>query len=1691
MNCNSRRTWGHFFKRRSRKAHLKTNRRRLEAEPLELRTLLSVPPNLDGISPASDLENAALKAIILEAANAAGFPLPADVLIAKLINNIGLGWHYVDPNNPYQSVTGQVVTHPDSDIGVTGSQVSFTDFPSTHLSHDQNFILHVDPGFENLVSQYNEGPSDENGDQRDMEIEWETGIGPHKETHGDGTQGANGGPIFPKWVWPSVGDRVWLNGAWIYDLGHPIPIGLEKFAYRSEIHPPRAIAVMRNQVMSLPDTNGVPINVVATNLYIHGDGGLAPTVEQEGAIPTILNPFSYDLNPINGQDCNFEFDIQLPAMPSADATITTFMEQGPGNTINIEPILTPMPGQNKVHVLVPLAGTGVTPEDVSAWRIYAGWNVPAPSVHHVVVTLQSMLVKNDKDPDFLFIQDHGELSFFWLNVNKASTNEWIRLQDHTNFNMDDTDDGATIHFNDATFDFYVSGTDTIRIQANGYDQDAYDNLFDNRPFNPLAYALDTIPSIPTVTDNGADEPYRSLIFDITACNRGTFTVANPDDQFEMTFNVQVLGDDPSICLHVQTLQPEGAIPVEGTEISNFRVAVFSDLMGADDPSNYVPIIFWGDETFSIGSVSLVPNFTGIFAVTASHTYREAGFYNPFVLVLDIDGSLGGSIETISVADALLPATAFDVTAPAGDPFTQTMATFTDANPFPNIDDFTATIDWGDGSTSSGTITADPSVPGQFDVTDTHDYSETGTIPVNVTIADAGGSSVSASSSAHINSLIVNGDSAVLANTIELDTASGQRDTYEVWVNGQRRFTGLWANIPGGITINPGDALGSATDIEDTVAGVPVKVNLASFGNSTVDISPTAMNLDNIQGPVTVVGSGGRTLLNQGNLIVNDQAYPFAAAYATDGGSLSRADLNYPTIGTTGTISYSGLDSVTLNGTAYIGQWTVANTESMATTTIHPGNGPLHEVDVLATTGSLNLELGTGANEVNVSPTAQNLETIQGSLMVNGMGSGILTLDDLANPWAYTYTLTDSSVSRSSVAGIDYSGLSDIALNGGRGLGRTYEVTNTAGRATTTVNTANGDDVINVEATTGELSLNLAGSGDPTVNISPTSRNLDTDTGNIFIHGNNFGSVNLDDDLATGTQTYVLNASVSSLDFYSLTRASFGGLTFGDVGNLALDVAPGTALGNYQSSTNVIVLATPAGTTTTINAATGANNITVGLPTNPAINTTGLPGSPLENIQGPVTVMGDYQDNLNLWDWDSSTAQKTYAINSNSIAVTKQNGVTLANPVPISWQGNLSTVVLFGSAAADTYQLQAATTNLAALVVDGYYRQNTFQSLLPDRHTWLIYPNGGITTAASPGHYVIFGEVWNFTGGPGGDDFLFLPNYGVDGKLDGVLTGNGGTLDYSQDSSPVTVNLAKDSASNIDGGAAGGLSDGGAARRSSGISAVIGNNKSTTLVGPNLDSTWNITGASQGTVSQPAVASSSVSFSQVPNLTGGDANDTFIFQQAVSISGTLDGGAGTNTLDYSQYSGNILVDLLLGSATATGGIARVQQVNGSVGNDLIVGNANPSTLKGGTGRNVLIGGAGQATLDASGGTSDNILIGGRTDWDLNLAALEAIMAEWDRTDLRFGDRRSDLLNGTNGQGKTPLNIVNGQLILLTPATNPTSTNGTVHANAFADTLIGSNAIDPATGKRVHNWFLYALSDVIENYVASSDRKNRIR
>src|SRR5262249_44529650 len=81
--------------------------------------------------------------------------------------------------------------------------------------------------------------------------------------------------------------------------------------------------------------------------------------------------------------------------------------------------------------------------------------------------------------------------------------------------------------------------------------------------------------------------------------------------------------------------------------------------------------------------------------------------------------------TLTVNPAPLSATGVNFSATAGAPFSGTVATFTNADPYGSAASYTATISWGDGSTSTGTVSGTGST---LTVTGSHTYAD----PVNKT-----------------------------------------------------------------------------------------------------------------------------------------------------------------------------------------------------------------------------------------------------------------------------------------------------------------------------------------------------------------------------------------------------------------------------------------------------------------------------------------------------------------------------------------------------------------------------------------------------------------------------------------------------------------------------------------------------------------------------------------------------------------------------------------------------------------------------------------------------------------------------------------------------------------------------------------------------------------------------------------------
>jgi hypothetical protein len=150
---------------------------------------------------------------------------------------------------------------------------------------------------------------------------------------------------------------------------------------------------------------------------------------------------------------------------------------------------------------------------------------------------------------------------------------------------------------------------------------------------------------------------------------------------------------------------------------------------------------WGDgtahTTFSQGTDGSLG--------TGPHNYAEEGSMTVTVTVTNSANQSDSKTFTVNVADANLTATGTTQSETTNVPFTDTVATFTDDNSAPDINDFSATIDYGDGSAPlAGTI----SQLGQaFSVASdgTFSYASAGSYTVTVTITDVGGSSTSTTS----------------------------------------------------------------------------------------------------------------------------------------------------------------------------------------------------------------------------------------------------------------------------------------------------------------------------------------------------------------------------------------------------------------------------------------------------------------------------------------------------------------------------------------------------------------------------------------------------------------------------------------------------------------------------------------------------------------------------------------------------------------------------------------------------------------------------------------------------------------------------------------------------------------------------------------------------------------------------------
>jgi hypothetical protein len=211
--------------------------------------------------------------------------------------------------------------------------------------------------------------------------------------------------------------------------------------------------------------------------------------------------------------------------------------------------------------------------------------------------------------------------------------------------------------------------------------------------------------------------------------------------------------------------------VEGTLSAPQTVATFTDPAGYEPNADYSAVINWGDGTTSTGTIR-----NG--AVIGSHRYAEESAAdhlnsNPYTITVTVQHEANAPVTvrtTAVVADPQITVTAGPIFRAVEGALSavQTVATFTDPAGYESNADYTATIAWGDGSTSAGTVSKGV-------VTGSHKYAEesspnhtggAGAYTVTVTVRHEANAPVT------VRTAAVVADPAVLGKAVAVSAVEG-------------------------------------------------------------------------------------------------------------------------------------------------------------------------------------------------------------------------------------------------------------------------------------------------------------------------------------------------------------------------------------------------------------------------------------------------------------------------------------------------------------------------------------------------------------------------------------------------------------------------------------------------------------------------------------------------------------------------------------------------------------------------------------------------------------------------------------------------------------------------------------------------------------------------------------------------------
>ncbi len=360
---------------------------------------------------------------------------------------------------------------------VVGSHISQDDFAAGHVHFDQNTDIALDASDSGLLATGNLASST-------LELEWETGS-------------------YPSWAWAGVGDRIVALGRWIFDCGHPDPIPGHKagtnipcltiadqpvgrpcigavFNYRSEMHPPQAIAVIRSGKAARIG-NGRAVPVTQADVYVSPDGGGAGdlcVVSHKMSLPAILGAPCFPLSaplalipvggvrPLNSRD--FEFDVPLPAVPGGrNPVLRVFRRDATPIPANLN--VTMGPGGFHVKVLMTQPVGGHLPTGFAATLLAGFLQAPASPMVHIRVTLDGVTVN-----DALKAPLPGVAVPAGWKMQANVNGEWQEAS-----GLADLDSSSTGHFVAApvVFDEFIQRDGGVTLHVDAASMNCVDTLF--------------------------------------------------------------------------------------------------------------------------------------------------------------------------------------------------------------------------------------------------------------------------------------------------------------------------------------------------------------------------------------------------------------------------------------------------------------------------------------------------------------------------------------------------------------------------------------------------------------------------------------------------------------------------------------------------------------------------------------------------------------------------------------------------------------------------------------------------------------------------------------------------------------------------------------------------------------------------------------------------------------------------------------------------------------------------------------------------------------------------------------------------------------------------------------------------------------------------------------------------------------